>query len=456
MHKADLVHDNLSLQQKLEQIFVLRKSSRVNWDQAGYFALLERLGNPQNNVPPVLHVAGTNGKGSMVALLRAVLEAAGYKVHAYTSPHLLRVNERIYLAGQEISDSYLEHLIDEVLAFEESRNLSFFEIMTALAFKAFRDVSADVLLLETGMGGRLDCTNVVEKPLATLISRVSMDHMEFLGDTLEGIAAEKAGIIKAGVPCVAGYQGDGDAVVSRILIEAAQEKAAPLSLFGRDWRIAPDGSGGLRFSFDGEEHLWPWPGLEGVHQMYNAGAVLTALDLVKDVLPVSEKSMRKGFAAVSWPGRLQRFPAEAAGMPEDCVLWLDCGHNDSAGLALAAQAKLWAVGSDPRPLHLVLGMLGRKDVRAFLEPLWPFLASVRHVPISFEPSCLSAQAFEEIVRGFSSDQAGIYTGSFDSLQAALQDVVQDHAGPCRVLVAGSVYLAGDFMRLVQGDGNTGG
>ena len=211
MHKADLHHSNQSLQLKLEKIFQLRRTrSAVNWDREKYLDLLQHFGNPHAHLPPVIHVAGTNGKGSIIAMLRAVCEAAGMRVHCYTSPHLVQINERIVLAGKEIDDDLLESLIDEALGYIGDAPLSFFEVSTAIAFKAFSQVPADVLLLEVGMGGALDCTNVIEKSLVSVISRISMDHTQFLGDTIEEIAAQKSGIIKPGLPCIIGYQGGGE------------------------------------------------------------------------------------------------------------------------------------------------------------------------------------------------------------------------------------------------------
>jgi dihydrofolate synthase/folylpolyglutamate synthase len=306
MHQADLRHPRPSLQKKLLALYQLRTGSKVNWDATAYRTLLRDMGEPHKKLPPVIHVAGTNGKGSIVAFLRAMLEAQGYRVHAYTSPHLLRVNERIRLAGEDITDNLLERMIDEVYAQHSLAGLSFFEITTALAFRAFSAVPADVLLLEVGMGGRLDCTNVIEDPLVSVISRISYDHTEFLGGTLADIAAEKGGILKAGRPCVVGAQGPEDDTrgVLGVLETLADERSTPLLVYGRDWRSFESG-GQMVFEARGERNVYPLPGLAGAHQILNAGAALMALRVVGDALPVSEEAKAQGLRRVVWPGRMQ-------------------------------------------------------------------------------------------------------------------------------------------------------
>lgn len=425
----------------------MRTKSRVNWDQDGYRRLLAALGDPQHDLPPVIHVAGTNGKGSIVAMLRAIYEAAGYRVHAYTSPHLLRMNERIVLGGEEIGDEQLERRIDDVLEKAEGAPLSFFEITTALALKAFAENPADVLLLETGMGGRLDCTNVVEKPLAAIISRVSMDHTEFLGDTIEKIAAEKAGIIKPGVPCVAGYQGKNGASVLNVLQKAAQAKGASFYACGADWDVRETADEKMLHSFQGKTTKWPVPALAGAHQLCNAGAVLTALQVTGATRPVSRESCVKGLQSIRWPGRLQRLPVAAFGLSESAQVWLDCGHNDSAGEMLAQQAASWAA-RDPMPLHLVVGMLGTKDARRFLEPLLPHSGSVHLVPVEGESSCLSEDGLRHVLVMSGYDRG---MRRHESVAAALESFRGAGSAPFRLLIAGSVYLAGNVLRLSVGE-----
>lgn len=446
MHQADLRHPRPSLQKKLLALYQLRTGSKVNWDATAYRTLLRDMGEPHKKLPPVIHVAGTNGKGSIVAFLRAMLEAQGYRVHAYTSPHLLRVNERIRLAGEDITDNLLERMIDEVYAQHSLAGLSFFEITTALAFRAFSAVPADVLLLEVGMGGRLDCTNVIEDPLVSVISRISYDHTEFLGGTLADIAAEKGGILKAGRPCVVGAQGPEDDTrgVLGVLETLADERSTPLLVYGRDWRSFESG-GQMVFEARGERNVYPLPGLAGAHQILNAGAALMALRVVGDALPVSEEAKAQGLRRVVWPGRMQGLSPVSLGLPEDCEVWLDCGHNDSAGEVLAQQIRKWAA-DDPKPLHLVLGMLGHKDVRGFLAPFADQIESLTLVRITGEKNILTLQGFQNKAGDLVSS---VPVRSFDDLSAAFCALRTEIDGRSRVLIAGSVYLAGGVLDFVQ-------
>lgn len=406
--------------------------------------MLRNMGDPHLRLPPVIHVAGTNGKGSIVAFLRAILEAQGNRVHTYTSPHLQRVNERIVLAGAEISDAYLERLIDEAQAQHNLADLSFFEITTAIAFEAFAETPADVLLLEVGMGGRLDCTNVIASPLVSIISRISRDHTEFLGEEIAQIALEKAGIIKPGRPCVLSAQADGadgDAVL-RAVVEAAGAARAAVYAFGRDWRSFSEG-GGMAFEQGDERLHLPAPALYGAHQIANAGAAIMALRLVSDALPVSADSIARGLQSVRWNGRLQKFAGPSLGLGEHTEVWLDSGHNDSAGEVLAQMIRGWTV-DDPKPVRLVLGMLAHKDVRGFLAPLAGLVDGIYLTPIQGEAQGLTPARLREA--------AGDLTGScpvqaFGALPEALEAAAA--GGLCRILVAGSVYLAGDFLSLAQ-------
>ncbi len=412
MHKADLKHD--ILQAKLETIYQLRRTrDKINWDRRQYIELLEKFGNPHLNLPPVIHVAGTNGKGSIIAMLRSMLEAAEKKVHCYTSPHLINVNERIYLAGSNISDEYLEQLIDKALEYNKGAPLSFFEIITALAFKAFSDTPADILLLEVGMGGRLDCTNVIEKPIATIINRISLDHTEFLGDTLEAIAKEKAGIMKENVPCIIGYQGSEE-VVKTLNDETVSYNALPVQ-----WDIKQT-ENGMIFSYNNEQYKFPLPSLQGAHQVQNAGAALAALFTIGDI---SNEAMAQGLKSVQWLGRLQKLDYEGI------EIWLDCGHNDSAGEALAAQIKQW-----DKPVHLIIGMLDKKDANGFLKPLLPLIEDINIVPISSDPNTKTK----------SDMKADIEIYEYDNVKNAIRSISSNNHDNI-ILIAGSVYLAGEVL-----------
>ncbi len=317
-----------------------------------------------------------NGKGSTIATLRAILEAAGYKVHAYTSPHLRRFNERVVLAGREISDDQLEDLLDEVTAASAGLSLTFFEITTALTFTAFARQPADIVLLETGLGGRLDCTNVVEKPLATIITAIGFDHQEFLGDTLPQIAAEKAGIMKPGVPCIASPQAD--AAVNTVFATRAAELGCRLLRGGNEWRSATQ-DGQMIFSGGEKQLTLPLPSLAGPHQIDNAGAALACLQIIKG-FDVSTEAIANGLRHIHWPARLQRLPDPAPGWE----LWLDGAHNENGAHALAAQMMQWQK-QDGKKLHLVFGIMQRKDAAAFLKHLIPGAASVTAVGIAGEP-----------------------------------------------------------------------
>jgi dihydrofolate synthase/folylpolyglutamate synthase len=399
--------------------------------------LLADLDNPQDKLPPVIHVAGTNGKGSTIATMRAVLEAAGYKVHVYTSPHLVRFAERIRLVGSLIDDDLLIGLLEHIEAVNAGRPITFFEITTIAAFLAFARIPADITLLETGMGGRLDATNVVKKPLATVITSISMDHVQFLGDTIAAIAGEKAEIMKPGVPCISVMQHlDAAAVIDA----AAQRIGATLKLQDRDWKM--EGRGGANVTFTGERVTWrvPRPSLPGRHQLDNAGAALAALEQAQ--FPIPDFALREGLKNIEWPARAQRLrkgplPQQLPGAWE---LWLDGGHNAGGGLVIADLAKeQW----NDAPLHLVCGMLSTKAAEDFLRPLVPHAASITVIPIpgspiAYTPADLAAAA----------KRAGFSTVvEASSTQDALTRVTTDFPSPfSRVLICGALYLAGEVLK----------
>lgn len=413
--------------------------------------LLGRLGHPERSPVPVVHVAGTNGKGSTIAFLRAFLEAAGWRVHVYTSPHLVHFRERIRLAGTLIEDARLAALLEECERANGGEPITFFEVTTCAAFLAFRRTPADVLLLETGLGGRLDATNVIDRPAVTAITRVSYDHMQFLGGTLTGIAGEKAGILKPGVPVVVAPQmaEADDAIVRR-----AVEVGAPLLAFGSAWRVDPLADG-FRFESGSRRLDLPRPGLAGAHQMINAGTALACLDHLPGAAPgggggegapVDEAAIRRGLAEVDWPGRLQRLTRGPLvdRLPGGWELWLDGGHNDSAGEVLAAQAAAWRAQSD-KPLFLVFGMLATKQPRDFLEPLVPYAERMRTVAIPGEEAGLPAQDAAAAARA-----AGIADSRpAPDIQAAvgqlLEAAVPADRRAARILICGSLYLAGTIL-----------
>ena len=404
--------------------------------------LLAALDHPERKLPPVVHVAGTNGKGSTVAFLRAMLEAAGYRVHVYTSPHLVRFHERIRLGGRQggrlIDDDHLAALLEECEVANAGNPITFFEVTTVAAFLAFSREPADVVLLETGLGGRLDATNVVDRPAVTAITRISYDHRQFLGDSLLEIASEKAGIFKPGVPVVLAPQPEADAL--KALNLRANAIAAPIHGWSVEER--PDG---FRFESAKRRLDLPMPGLAGAHQITNAGVAIACLDHLP--LAVDDDAVRRGLASVEWPARLQRLTRGplAESLPPGWELWLDGGHNDSAGEVLARQAVDWSCaqpdGSPALPLLLIYGMLSSKDPFEFLGPLAPFTHSLRAVAIPGEEASFTAEESCE-----TANLCGIRDhAAADGVDAALADLVAARRTPARVLICGSLYLAGSVL-----------
>ncbi|MCB1562907.1 MAG: bifunctional folylpolyglutamate synthase/dihydrofolate synthase [Alphaproteobacteria bacterium] len=454
MYASDLTHDSAALESKLRHLYSLNREKQIDLGfRPPYLALLEAFGNPHRKLPPLIHIAGTNGKGSITAMIRAVLEAAGYKVHAYTSPHLVAFNERIVLAGEPITDGPLETLIDEALALNAGQDVTFFEVTTAMALAAFSRVTADICLLETGLGGRLDCTNIVEQPLVTIINAIGYDHMEYLGETLPLIAAEKAGIMKQNVPCVIGTQTPEAlaAGVMAVFETRAAETGSVLYRSGQEWSVrAEDKAARMNFTFGTDRLTLPPPALTGVHQIENAGAALAALCLLEKQFPGVMDAAAQGLKQVTWRARLQDLTTLAQGtafeVPPGWTLYLDGGHNADAGAALAAQAKLWAL-QDGKPLHLVTAMMNHKDPRGFLGPLLPRLESLTLTTIPGEPNAMSAQALKAFL------PAGFPIRDTESAQNAVRAIAASDATPGRILIAGSLYLAGDILKHLPGRGH---
>ncbi len=400
--------------------------------------LLAALDHPERRLPPVIHVAGTNGKGSTIAFLRAALEAAGKRVHVYTSPHLVRFNERIRLASALVEDAALSQALDQVEAANAGAPITLFEITTAAAFVLFAQVPADVLLLEVGLGGRLDATNVVDAPLASVITPLSIDHVDFLGPTLELIAAEKAGIIKRRVPVIlAGQPDEALAVIER----AAARKLAPLFARGQQWTMHEE-AGRLVYSDEAGLLDLPRPRLMGAHQIDNAGLAVATLRALPQ-LGVNAAAIETGLRAAEWPARLQRLAPGplTARAPADVEVWLDGGHNAAGGAALAnALAELEERYA--RPLVMIVGMLGSKDVAAFLAPFAGLAREVIAVPVPGEHKGLSPEevAAAAAALGMSGSVARDVGAALDGLAAF------PLMPPPRVLIAGSLYLAGAVLQ----------
>ena len=390
--------------------------------------LLDKLGNPQLRLPPVLHVAGTNGKGSTCAFLRAMAEAAGQQAHVYTSPHLIRWNERIRIAGRLVTDAALEAAFEHVEQVNAGAPITVFEVNTAVAFHLFATTPADVCILEVGLGGRGDATNVIDKPTACAITSISLDHRDLLGDTLAAIAAEKAGIMKPAVPVAIGTQPPE---VLDVLLQHAARAGAPVYLRHRDWQVTPlpvgfqyqDGAGTLDL---------PPPSLPGTFQLDNAGIAIAAIRASGLTLP--NAAIGHGIATAEWPARLQRLRGRlAALLPDHWELWLDGGHNPGAGVVLAEHLRGW----NGRPAHLIVGMKRSKDSEEFLRPLLPLAATAWAVA---EEHQHDARSVEEIVAA-----SGGIARPGPHVADALRAVARE-PGPARVLICGSLYLAGEVLQ----------
>jgi dihydrofolate synthase/folylpolyglutamate synthase len=391
--------------------------------------LLAALDHPERHLPPVIHIAGTNGKGSTQAMIRAGLEAGGDRVHAYTSPHLARFHERIRLAGELISEPALTALLDECVEANGGEEITFFEITTCAAFAAFARTPAEWTLLEVGLGGRLDATNVVDQPRLCIITPVSLDHESYLGDTVAKIAAEKAGIIKRGVPVIVGPQTpEGlEAIEAR-----AARLGAPVLAFGQHWNVWEERG---RLIYQDETGLLdlPLPNLPGPHQIQNAGAAITALR----ALGRGEAACEAAVTRAVWPARMQRLKTgPLADLAPQVELWLDGGHNPAGGEAVAATlARMPA-----RRTHLICGMLNTKDVSGYMRPLAGHVTRLHAVSIPGEKNTLPAEATRDSARS-----VGIDAVTAPSVAAALAAVAA--ADPqARVLICGSLYLAGAVLR----------
>lgn len=396
----------------------------IDLDLGRLLRLLAALGHPERRLPTVIHVAGTNGKGSTCAFLRAFAEAAGLRTHVYVSPHLVRFNERIRLAGDLVSDDALAAALEHVEQVNAGAPITVFEVITAVALHLFAAVPADLCILEVGLGGRGDATNVIERPAACAITSISLDHQDFLGDTLEAIATEKAGILKPGVPVAIGRQPDA---ARAVLLREAERIGAPMRLRDRDWTIEPgryaDAAGAIDL---------PPLALPGPHQHDNAGIAIATLR--GSGLAVKPAAIATGAARAEWPARLQRLSgALAAALPPSWELWLDGGHNEGAGRALAEHLRDW----QDRPLHLVVGMKQGKAAEAFLHPLLPLADTVWAVA---EPGQHLARDVEGIVAA-----SGGVARPGPTIADALRQLPRA-GGPARVLICGSLYLAGEVLK----------
>ncbi len=402
-------------------------------------ALLDKLGRPQDRLPPTIHLAGTNGKGSTAAFLRAIAEASGEKVHVYSSPHLVRFNERIRLAGDIVDDARLKSAFDRVEAANGEDPISFFEATTAAAFLLFSETPADRLILETGLGGRLDATNMLDAPQCTLITPVSLDHQGFLGDTVDQIAGEKAGIIKPGVPLILAAQ---QAAAQAVIELAARRLGAPVTAWGKQFRAYPERD---RLVYEEEELLWdlPAPALQGPHQFVNAGVAIAAAR----ACGYGHDAVREGLKSAIWPARLQPLKSgklAAITQAKGAELWLDGGHNPAAGEALAASLGQMP-GAGDRPLVLIAGFSVNKNAAAYLQYFTGMAARV--IAISFGGGRDGAQSAQTLAEAARSVNLPAQTAA--GLIEAVHDALEDYERP-RIVICGSLYLAGEALALEGG------
>ncbi len=391
--------------------------------------LLDALGNPQGRLPPVIHVAGTNGKGSTLAMIRAGLEAAGHRCHVYTSPHLARFHERIRLAGELITEEHLTEVLDRCDTANSGIPITYFEITTCAAILAFAEAEAEFTLLEVGLGGRLDATNIVDRPVMTAITPIDYDHQQFLGDTLPQIAGEKAGILKRTVPCVVAPQPDD---VLDVIEAQAARVGAPLLANGQHWHVSEEAG---RLVFQDETGLCdlPLPNLPGPHQIQNAGTALAVLR----ALGVPETALDPAVSDAYWPARMQRLKVgPLAERVAGCELWLDGGHNPAAGRAIAETLRRLP----NRPTHLICGMLNTKDVTGYMVPLTDLAESLTALTIPGVTATLPAEETAAAAQA-----AGISAATSPDLNTALDRISSAHPG-ARILICGSLYLAGHVLR----------
>ncbi len=399
---------------------------------------LAALGNPHLHLPPVFHVAGTNGKGSSLAFVQAILESAGLTVHKFISPHLVRFEERIVIGGQEIDDALLLSLIEECEAASGAEPVSFFEFFTALAFLAFQRHKADAVLLETGLGGTYDATNVIEKSI-TLLTRISFDHMRLLGATLPLIAENKAGIIKAYCPVIVAPQTDND--VLKIFETRAAALHAPLFLANREWSVEETGEG-FTYRARGMEFKLPLPRLLGSHQVVNAGTAIAAIGQSPFMPLLNEKTLIKAMNNVRWQGRLQRLETGALAnlLPAGWELWVDGAHNDSGAEVLMAQVKAWGPEIPP---HIITGYKRRKEPDNFYEKLAGIPVTIQAVDANIDAPMLSAEELCAYLKGAGFADARPAA----NLESAIRSLTFQFKTPQRIIITGSLYLVGHALKI---------
>ncbi len=422
------------LDRALDRIYRLHvKESDLGLDRV--YRLLADLGNPQDKIAPVFHVAGTNGKGSTLAYLQAIMQVGGYSVHKHTSPHLVRFNERLVINGQEIDDDTLLFLIHHVEKINNKKPITFFEFCMGLNMVAFAQHKADAVLLETGLGGRLDASNVIAHPLATIITPIGWDHMHILGDTLPKIAAEKAGILKPGTPCFVGKQVSDD--IYDVFWDKAIAMDAPLYVYGKDWHTNLTNTG-FDLHIGGETLSLPLPNLIGAHQVDNAALAIACLYYLKE-FNITIDAIKNGIQGAQWPARMQHLTRGTlvSLLPSGCELWLDGGHNKDGVQAIARILAQWQ--KDGIKSHLVFGTLRNRDPVEIITPLIPYIKTIHTVDFDY-PKARSAQETRDVLK-----KSNIESMPHSGIEEALGHLAQAIKTEDRILICGSLYLAGKVL-----------
>ena len=409
----DAAHPNADIAHRLERIYALHNvDSDFRLTRSPYNDLLERLGNPHLSLPPTVHIAGTNGKGSTQAFLKSIYQMAGYKVHAYTSPHLLTFNERITIANETISDDALARYLDMMETANEGQAVTFFEYTTALAFKAFADTKADICLLETGLGGRLDCTNIIPTAAATVITPIGYDHMDYLGNTIKDIAGEKAGIIKHGTPCIISSQEFKE------VYDIIENKASLLDSHISKVRPHPQ-----RYDL----------GLVGDHQHDNAATAIEVTQTLHSILPIKNHHVQNGLKNAKWPARMEQITCGSvfASLPDQCGLWFDCGHNAQGAKAVAHQFEHWKQGRKKRAIHVIMGLASDKNANDFVAPFIDLCDTLTCVDLN---NARNQQSAHDLQTALNNDMAK----TAPTIQAAINQLnIEPHD---IIFICGSLYL----------------
>jgi len=417
------------------------QQQHINYKLDRMYQMLEQLGNPHEKLPKTIHVAGTNGKGSTCAFLRSILEQADYKVHAYTSPHLIRFNERIRIHGSEIDDNYLDSILLECREACEALGVepTFFEGTTLAAFLAFSRIPADYLVLEVGLGGTLDATNVIKDPVATIITSISLDHTEFLGNSLEEIALNKAGIMKKGAPCIISQQYEN---VENLLLQVAETQGIESLAYGYDFIIEPHDNG---FTYKSKTHefVLPAPSLPGLHQYLNAANAIATISILEP--QIDEQIIAKGITNTKWIARLQKLEKGKLfkELGSNIEIWVDGAHNIAGAHVVTEWLKDY---KKDKKLYIILGMTGGRDIRGFITPLAEMIDSLYGVYINNEPSSYNALKIVE-----ETSAIGINSFECDSIEDAIMKAKEDAKNQdAMILILGSLYLAGEALEKNQG------